>query len=112
MAAGKYNIICDQGANYIDNIYYKDNDDNAIDMTGYSATLRISDSFGGTVIDTHTSSDNLSVIGFLGLINVNIPAATTTGYTAGQYVYDLEVVDTLSVVTKLIRGDFIVRAEA
>lgn len=112
MAAGKYNITCDQGASYIQNFYYKDANDNALNLSGYTARMVISEEFGGTVLDTHTTSDNISIVSFLGLITVNIPDATTSTYTAGQYVYDLEIESSLGTVDKLIRGNFIVRAEA
>jgi heme oxygenase len=46
-----------------------------------------------------------------GQVTLTISAADTANLTAGQYVYDLELVSGGGVVTRLIEGNFKVKAE-
>jgi hypothetical protein len=46
-----------------------------------------------------------------GQVNLLLPANTTATLTPGQYVYDLELVSAGGEVTRLVEGNFVVKAE-
>jgi hypothetical protein len=49
--------------------------------------------------------------GTAGTIALAAVATATAGLTAGQYVYDLEMVSGAGYVTRLVEGNFVVYAE-
>ena len=66
--------------------------------------MSIYDRIGGTQIDSLTSGSEITLGGANGTIEIDIPAADTSSYDFTYGVYDLEVVDASSNVTKLMRG--------
>jgi hypothetical protein len=59
-----------------------------------------------------TENSRILLGGATGTITLTVSAADMTNVTSGQYVYDLELVAPVSnVVTRLIQGNFSVRAE-
>ena len=107
MAAGKYNIRIDQGSDFSIQLTVKESG-SAKNLTGYSARAQLrtsitSSSVAATFTCTITNAAN-------GIMTMALPASTTTSLTAGNYVYDLEIV-TGSAVQRLIEGTATVRAE-
>lgn len=107
MAAGKYNIRIDQGSDFSIQLTVKESG-SAKNLTGYSVRAQLrssitSSSIAATFTCTITNAAN-------GVITMGLPASTTTGLSAGSYVYDLEVV-TGSAVQRLIEGTATLRAE-
>lgn len=110
--AGTYNITLDQGATYSTQLTYKDSAGALIDLTGYTARMqvRIQVDSASTVLDLTTENGRIILGGAAGTINLTVDAVTTAALTAGQYVYDLELVNG-AVVDRLIMGTFLVRPE-
>jgi hypothetical protein len=117
MAAGKYNIVIEQGATYDVEIQYKDSNNSPIDLTGYTGRMQLRPSIGstssyiclsstlqpdGTGLNFSGSSGILPPIS--GTIGIYISAATSSLFTFDKAVYDLEI-QSGSVVTRLIQGN-------
>jgi hypothetical protein len=117
MAAGKYNIVIEQGATYDVELQYKDSNNSPIDLTGYTGRMQLRPSIGstssyiclsstlqpdGTGLNFSGSSGTLSPV--LGTIGIYISAATSSLFTFDKAVYDLEI-QSGSVVTRLIQGN-------
>lgn len=78
----------------------------AVDLTGYSASLKIVNSAGTTV---HTATPTLG--GTAGTITVSIAAATTAGFTAGHgNTYSLVLTSSGGAKTELARGHVSIEA--
>ena len=72
----------------------------AVDLTGYSAALKIVDAGGATV---HTATPTLG--GAAGTVTVSIAAATTAGFTEGHgNTYSLVLTSSGGAKTELARG--------
>jgi hypothetical protein len=81
-----------------------------VDLTGYTATLQILPYPLATNI-LYDASSNITLGGPTGIITINIPAATTGGFTWWSGVYDLLLTSTLSgQVTRFTQGDVTVSA--
>lgn len=117
MAAGKYNIVIEQGATYQVELQYKDSNNQSIDLTGYSGRMQIRPSIGSPVSYLCLSSSlqpdgtGLNFSGSNGItsptsgaIGIYISAATSSLLTFTSGVYDLEI-QSGSVVTRLIQGN-------
>lgn len=110
--AGTYNITLDQGATYSTLLTYKDSAGALVDLTGYTARMqaRIQVDSASTVLDLTTENGGIVLGGAAGTINLLVDAVTTAALTAGQYVYDLELVNG-AVVERLVMGTLLVRPE-
>ena len=83
-----------------------------VDMTGYTARMTIKTAVGGTVIlalDSTLGGVSIDVSGRL--ITISITAVQTAAITQSRGVYDLEMVSTDGVVTKLMAGAVTVAKE-
>lgn len=99
--AVKANILIDQGTDYSTTIFVSDGNDVAIDITGYSFAASARKHF------TSNTAYNFTLTitdGVQGEVTMSMNAATTANISAGRYVYDCEMTDTSSVVTRLVEG--------
>jgi hypothetical protein len=117
MAAGKYNIIIEQGATYDVEIQYKDSNNESIDLTGYTGRMQLRPSIGSTSsyiclsstlqpdgTGLNFSGSNGSKPPSSGSIGIYISAASSSLLTFNQAVYDLEI-QSGSFVTRLLQGN-------
>ena len=103
MGAGNYNLLIEQGATYDLNLTWKTSDDVLIDLTGYTAKMEIRASAESAPIITLTNGSGITLGGVLGTIDIQITATETGAFTAGEYLYDLELTSGAT-VTRLIEG--------
>jgi hypothetical protein len=64
-----------------------------------------------TILELTTSNSRITLGGAAGTVTLNVDANTTANLTPGLYVYDLEVVSGGGEVTRLVEGNFNVKAE-
>jgi hypothetical protein len=96
-------------------VIWKDGSGTPLNLTGYTATLRIKPQVGGsTALELNSSGNGLVITPAAGLIDFQ---ASSTKMKSGslaantKYVYDLQVALGTSDIKTLIKGDFIVDAE-
>jgi len=117
MAAGKYNLLIEQGATYQVEIQYKDSNGVAVDLTGYSGKLQIRPSTGSPIAYICLSSSlqpdgtGLNFSGSYGTtpptsgsIGIYISAISSSLLTFDTGVYDLEI-SSGSFTTRLLQGN-------
>lgn len=114
--AGLYNITCQQGATFQRQVTWTDSARDAYNLTGYTARMQVranvtSNTVIATLSTTAGSEGTITLGGTAGTVDLLISAANTASLTAGQYVYDLELVSGGGVVTRLLEGNFKVSAE-
>ena len=99
MAAKAYPTI-DQGADFIFTFELSDDNDEPIDLTGYT---------GVAVMRKHYSSltgfdFDVDINESLGEVTLTMNAYTTSTITPGRYVYDCEVTDIDGKVSRIVEG--------
>ena len=111
MSAGKYNILCEQGATFSQVITWTDSEDVAIDLTDYTAKMQVrrSEASPNSSLELSTENGGIS-LNSSGEVSLTISSADTADISSGQYVYDLEMT-TGETTTRLIQGTFTVSAE-
>lgn len=111
--SGVYNISCDQGATFSRSITWTDSARKPYNLTGYTARMHVRSTVTSntTAITLTTENSRIALGGAAGTVTLTIAATDTAGLTAGLYVYDLELVSSANVVTRLIEGNFNVKAE-
>ncbi len=111
--AGTYDMVVDQGATLSRVITWKDSSRTPYNITGYTARMQVRETTAaaGVVLELTTANGRIALGGVAGTVTLTVSATTTAAVAAGRYVYDLELVSSAGVVTRLIEGNFIHRAE-
>jgi len=117
MAAGRYNIVIEQGATYQIELQYKDSNNTPINLSGYSGRMQIRPSIGSPTSYLYLSSSlnpdgtglnfsgsNGTTPPASGSIGIFISATTSSLFTFTNGVYDLEI-QSGSIVTRLLQGN-------
>jgi hypothetical protein len=116
--AGIHNLLCDQGATFRKTItMFQSDGTTVVDLTGFTARMKIKDEVGGNLIKSLTSSSGLTIGGSAGQpnngqIDITISAADTASFSAPlDGVYDLEIVSNSGIVDRVLQGKFIINPE-
>lgn len=121
--ANRYNLTIWQGATFGLTITVKDVAGNVSNIAGYSARMQIRQAYDSpTPTETLTTANGEIVItGAEGNVALQLAASRTANISVDlsgpgrppkqTYVYDLELIDTSNVVSKLLFGDATVYAE-
>jgi hypothetical protein len=112
MPASIYDIICEQGATLVRVVTYKDSAGNPVNLSTYTARMKVRSSRGapGAQLALTTGGSGI-VLQSNGEIEITVPAATTAIIPAGKYRYDLEIMSSSGIVTRVIEGEFTVSGE-
>lgn len=94
------NLTVDQGSDFSVEIGVE-SDTGAIDISNYTYRGQIRKTYSSsTAVDFYTSTNNPAA----GKLNISLSSAQTTAMKAGRYVYDVEMVDSIGNVTRVIEG--------
>jgi len=112
MIPGKYNIVCPQGSTLDQQLTYSI-DDIVVNLTGYSARMKVKEKYSSTLSTLDLTNVNGGIVlgGTLGTINVVVTSTQSSEISAKEYIYDLELVSSANIVTRIIEGKFIVTPE-
>jgi uncharacterized protein YndB with AHSA1/START domain len=104
--AGQKNFEVDQNATFSFVVEYKDDNGNAIDLTGASAKMQVRDVKGGTKLAVTLTSPSGGIVinGPLGKLTVTLTPTQTNKLFYPKSVYDIMVVDTNANKIKLLEG--------
>ena len=102
-------MICDQATTF--DLQFTIQTGNTLwDLTNYTATMTIRPFVGSnTTTLVLTNGNGITLGGAAGTVDINISAAVTAGFTPSRYAYDF-VLDSGTVVTRLLEGKFVVTA--
>jgi len=106
MAAGKLDLIIEQGATFRHHLDYLDQDENPIDLTGYDARMHIREHIEDDIllIDLSTINGRIALgAGHVGAIDIEIDATTTANIDWERAYYDLEI-EKDTYVRRVIQG--------
>lgn len=100
--AVKANIIIDQGADFSTTITVTDNNNEVVNLADYTARGQIRKHYTSeTAIDLDITFE---IPRSEGKLTFSLNHANTTNIEAGRYVYDVELVSSANVVTRLVQG--------
>ncbi len=111
--AGTYNMTCNQGATFKRTITWLEPNKDPINLTGYTSRMQVrtAANAASTILELTTENSRITLGGTAGTVSMTVAANVTANLTPGLYVYDLEVVSGGGEVTRLIEGNFNVKAE-
>jgi len=111
MAAGKYNMLVQQGSTYNQTITLKDpTNTTPINITGCTAAAQIREQY----TDVSPSATFLCEInnGVNGQIQISLTAAQTAALTIERGVYDIELTYPNGVKDRILQGNVVISKEA
>ncbi len=95
----KANLIIDQGTDYSTSITLTDEEENVIDLTGYTANAQIR--------KTYSSSNSVSfttaITAAQGVIGLSLTDTQTANIVPGRYVYDV-ILTTGNTTSRIVEG--------
>ena len=98
--AQKANLNMDQGATFSTVITLTDQDNNIINLSNYTGAAMMRKTF----TSSNSHSFNVSLSNTSGTVTLSMSANTTANVSAGRYVYDLELTDGSSIVSRVLEG--------
>lgn len=110
--ADTYNLNIDAGATFSLSITWKDANNNAVDITNYTARMQIRKTYNSdtAMVNLTTENGGISLTNAAnGVLSVNITPAQTAALSNG--FYDLEIESPTGVVSRLIQGSVMVSKE-
>lgn len=102
----KTNLIVDQGADFIYNVYLIDQNGDAFNISGYTANAQIRKTYTSSTYSTI----NVAVGNTDGLVTLSMNAAVTANLTNNRYVYDLQL-HSNNVTSRIMEGIVTVNPE-
>lgn len=112
--AGTYSITVDQGATFSETLVWRTKRSRTpIDLTGYTARMKVKGRNTGSPLLLTLTTENGGILlgGAEGTVVLAISATDTAAIIGGIHSYDLELIDSESRVTRLLKGSFVVRPE-
>ena len=103
------NLTIDQGATFSSDVTVKDAQDNAYNLTGYTANAKLSKGFASTRPRTNMNT-TIEPDATTGVVTLSLSATETAALDAERYVYDLEITSGAT-VTRVIEGIITVRPQ-
>lgn len=106
MAAGAYDIVCEQGSTFSRTLTVKDSNGDARDLSSHTARMQVrrTTSSSTTIIELTTANGRIATTSS-GEIVLSISATDTAALTSGG-VYDLEIEDSGGNVERVVEGIF------
>lgn len=97
--ATKLNLYIDQGTDFETSIEVTDDDGEAIDLSTFSGRSQIRKHYTSSTYYSFNVATSSA-----GTITITLSANTSTNIPAGRYVYDLELVSSSNVVSRIVEG--------
>jgi len=112
MAAGTLDFTIEQGATFNLLLTWKI-DGTPVNITNWTARLaaRVDVEDSEVILSLTTSNGGITLGGAAGTISLNQTATQTAVLPAGTYVYDLELISAVGVVTRLVQGELDISPE-
>ena len=96
----KVNLVIDQGTSFETTVTLKDDSDDLLNLTGYAATGQVRKHF----TSSNSTSFSITLGGANGTMTLALSANSTANIVAGRYVYDVELTDTSSKISRIMEG--------
>jgi hypothetical protein len=108
--SAKYNLVCEQATSFLLQFQIKNNE-TPWNLTNYTATMTVRPFVGAntTTVVASTGNGRIVLDAANGRVTIQLASGITGAITSGRYDYDL-VLDSGSVVTRILEGKFIVTA--
>tara|TARA_R100001460_G_scaffold35467_1_gene68202 strand:- start:2252 stop:2611 length:360 start_codon:yes stop_codon:yes gene_type:complete len=95
------NLFIDQGSNFTSTVTVEDSNDNAVNITGFTCRGQVRKSYSASTATNFTTTITDATGG---KFTIALSRSQTGALKAGRYVYDVEVISSAGVVTRVVEG--------
>lgn len=108
--SAKTRAACEQGATFRRKLTLKEDSGSLVNLASYTARMQVRSKpdSSAVIVDLTTENGRIELGGTDGTILLKLSATETASIPAGAYVYDLEIVNPHSDVSRLLEGKFVV----
>lgn len=105
--AATVNLVIEQGTDFSHIVGLTNADGSVFVLTSYDARMQIRPTVASSTItyELTVSNGRIEVNGVAGQLRLNIPSAVTSAMTWRSGVYDLEIISSTGVVTRIMQGN-------
>ena len=100
--ANQVELYCDQGTDFSYQLDLSNDDGTALDVNGYTFTSSIRKSYYSSGVTANLTVTVLSAAN--GNVQLSMNSATTANIKAGRYLYDVKMVSSANVTSRIIEG--------
>jgi len=110
---GTYDITIHQGATFGLVLTWKDDTEEEVDLTGFSARLQMRESIDAEepFLTLTTENGGITLGGATGTITLSSAASDTAALAVTSGVYDLELISGSGIITRLLQGSVLISRE-
>lgn len=98
--ATKANLVIDQGTTFSTTITITDDDNNIVDLTGYTGAAQLRKHY----TSSNSTAFTIAITAGTGEVTLSMTANVTSNIVAGRYVYDCELTSNTGVVSRILEG--------
>lgn len=102
------NLTLDKGTDFVYNIYLIDSAGVPVDVSGYTGESQLRTSYSSNVYNT--MNVDVSTVN-TGLITLSMNSYNTGLLTSGRYLYDLILISTDNIISRLVEGTITVNPQ-
>jgi hypothetical protein len=100
--AARANLRIEQGATFSADITVKDTNGDALNLTNYTAISKIAKGYTSTQTRRFLTTSIATPSN--GIVTISLTADETETLEEGRYVYDVQITDASSTVTRVVEG--------
>lgn len=102
------NLVIDQGSHFFVTVVISDELENPLNLSGYTVRSQLRKSYGS---NTYTTISTVISSASAGEITLSLTNTQTSALRSGRYVYDVEIVSSGNIVTRVLEGIITVTPE-
>lgn len=99
------NLYIDQGTDFSVTVDVTDSAGDILELSGYTASAQIRKTYSSSSVSATFST---SIAELAGQVTLSLTDTQTSAIEAGRYVYDLNIISGVGLVTRVIEGQAIV----
>ena len=96
----KANLTIDQGATFTTSIQLTDQNNEILDLTGYSGASQMRKHY----TSSNSTSFTVTLVANTGEVSLSLTSSQTANLVSGRYVYDVELTDSSNTVSRILEG--------
>lgn len=95
------NLDIDQGSDFVTEMILENDDGTPMDLRGFSVYSQFRKSYGSVIAYTFQTAvvDDIN-----GVISLGLSGVSSTAIRPGRYLYDVEIVNSIPVKTRVVEG--------
>ena len=102
---------CEQGADFLFVFSYEDANGTTLPLSEYTMKMQVRKNYGKELILEISTANGRITVDSNEDATIHVTAEDTAELPPGKYIYDMEVIDGQGIVSRFLKGEFVITAE-